>query len=207
LRGKKQSGRSKIGFSASLPSGKLEHARSYELLEMHETLKTLRIRMARPSDCEQLARMCTALWPDSSAREHARDLLPILQGKPRSTLPVTILVAEVSPEKREETQTEDANQATLVGFLEVGLRSHADGCDASHAVGFVEGWYVIENERHRGVGRKLVAAAEEWARSQGCTEMASDTWIDNTGSHRAHEAIGYEEVDRCVHYRKKLGKN
>jgi aminoglycoside 6'-N-acetyltransferase I len=34
--------------------------------------------------------------------------------------------------------------------------------------------------------------------------MASDTWIDNEGSQRAHEALGYEVVDHCVHYRKRL---
>ena len=34
--------------------------------------------------------------------------------------------------------------------------------------------------------------------------MASDTWIDNTLSQRAHEALGYTVVDRCVHYRKSL---
>ena len=56
----------------------------------------------------------------------------------------------------------------------------------------------------RGIGRMLVAAAEEWARSKGCKEMASDTWIDSEKSQRAHEAMGYEIVDRCVNYRKKL---
>ena len=43
-----------------------------------------------------------------------------------------------------------------------------------------------------------------WARLKGCREMASDTWIDHEGSQRAHEALGFEVVDRCVHYRKEL---
>jgi aminoglycoside 6'-N-acetyltransferase I len=34
--------------------------------------------------------------------------------------------------------------------------------------------------------------------------MASDTWLDNLGSQSAHEALGFEVVDRCVHYRKRL---
>jgi len=49
-----------------------------------------------------------------------------------------------------------------------------------------------------------LVAAEDWARSQGCVEMASDTWVDNDLSQRVHEALGYEVVDRCVHYRKTL---
>jgi aminoglycoside 6'-N-acetyltransferase I len=88
--------------------------------------------------------------------------------------------------------------------VEAGLRSHADGCDESHEVGYIEGWFVAQNWRARGIGRKLVAAAEDWARVHGCTEMASDTWIDNQTSQLAHQALGYEVVDRCVNYRKSL---
>jgi aminoglycoside 6'-N-acetyltransferase I len=118
--------------------------------------------------------MRMTLWPDASADE----------------IPATTFVAD----------TGDA----LVGFVEVGLRSHADGCDPAHPVGFIEGWFVEEGWRGRGVGRQLIAAAEDWARKQGCREMASDTWIDNEPSQRAHEALGYEVVDRCVNYRKAL---
>ncbi len=50
----------------------------------------------------------------------------------------------------------------------------------------------------------LIGAAEDRARSQSCTEIASDTWIDNEPSQRAHEALSFEVVDRCVHYRKAL---
>jgi aminoglycoside 6'-N-acetyltransferase I len=106
-------------------------------------------------------------------------------------MPLIIFVAEVS-------------DGTWVGFLEVDLRSHADGCNPSQAVGYIEGRYVAENYRHRGVGKKLLAKAEDWARSHRCLEMAFDAIIDNELSQRAHEALGYEVVDRCVHYRKRL---
>lgn len=46
--------------------------------------------------------------------------------------------------------------------------------------------------------------AEDWARGQGCVEMASDTWVDNEVSQRVHESPGYEVMDRCLHYRKTL---
>ena len=135
--------------------------------------------------------MREVLWPKTPAGEHARELTDILEGKPVTTLPLIILVAE-------------ASDRGLAGFLEVDLRSHADGCNPSRPVGYVEGWYVAENHRHRGIGRRLLAAAEDWARSQGCVEMASDTWVDNDVSQCVHEALGYEVVDRCVHYRKPL---
>jgi aminoglycoside 6'-N-acetyltransferase I len=50
----------------------------------------------------------------------------------------------------------------------------------------------------------LVQAAEEWARSQGLTEMASDTWLENEVSIRAHLKMGYQEAERLVHFMKKL---
>jgi len=126
--------------------------------------------------------MRASLWPESSFEEHLKEL---------DSAPVVNLIAE-------------ADDGTAVGFLEVALRSHADGCDTSRPVGFVEGWFVQEAFRNRGFGRDLMRAAEEWARAQGCMEMASDTWIDSDGSQRAHEALGFEVVDRCVHYRKAL---
>jgi aminoglycoside 6'-N-acetyltransferase I len=124
-----------------------------------------------------------ALWPDSSAEGHLREL--------ELGLPVVNFVAL---DERE----------WLIGFAEAGLRSHADGCDPLRPVGYLEGWFVREEFRNRGVGRALIRAAEDWARAKGCTEMASDALIDNHRSQRAHEALGFEVVDRCVHYRKRL---
>ena len=155
------------------------------------TVSDICIRLAQPSDRDHLVRLREALWPNSSAEEHTRELTAILEGEAPVTMPLIILVAE-------------ASDRMLVGFLEVDLRSHADGCNPARPVGYIEGWYVAEDHRHRGIGRKLLAVAEDWARSHGCVEMASDTWIDNEVSQRVHEALGYEVVDRCVHYRKTL---
>jgi len=156
-------------------------------------VENIHIRPAQASDLDQLALLCEALWPKSSAEEHALELRLVLGGKTPSllTMPLSIFVAE-------------KDDGTLAGFLEVDLRSHADGCNPSQAVGYIEGWYVAEDHRHRGVGRLLLARAEEWARSHRCVEMASDAIIDNELSQRVHEALGYEVVDRCVHYRKRL---
>lgn len=132
-----------------------------------------------------------ALWPDSSVEHHEEELLPTLAGKSPGILPLVYFLAE------------DENKM-VVGFVEVGLRSTADGCDWAHAVGYVEGWYVAESHRRRGVGAQLIAAAESWAREQGCTEMASDTQIDNTRSLQAHLRLGYEIAERSILFRKSL---
>src|SRR3954451_1508979 len=128
--------------------------------------------------------MLVALWPKESTRDHGRQIRSVISGQPRSTLPLTMFVAE--------------RAGVLVGFVEVGLRSHANGCDPIRAVGFVEGWYVIPRERRRGVGRALIAAAERWCRRQGCREMASDTWADHRLSVTAHTALGYVVEGRFV---------
>ena len=54
------------------------------------------VRLAQLSDRDQLARMREALWPKTSAEEHARELTQILEGKAPVTMPLIILVAEAS---------------------------------------------------------------------------------------------------------------
>jgi len=148
------------------------------------------VRAAQSSEVYAIARLAAALWPDAAVAEHASHAASIVMGMAPGALPVALLVAEYSGE--------------LVGFVEIGLRSHADGCDPSAPVGFIEGWFVAEKFRRHGVGRALIAAAEAWAREHGALELASDTWLDAEVSQRAHEALGFEVVDRCVHYRKSL---
>ncbi|MBL8671758.1 MAG: GNAT family N-acetyltransferase [Alphaproteobacteria bacterium] len=148
------------------------------------------VRPAASADLDAVAALRAALWPEASVAAHRAEAAATIAGTPASTLPLVILVAEAS--------------GRIAGFAEVGLRSHADGCDPRRPVGYLEGWFVEPDQRRRGIGRALVAAAEDWARGQGCREMASDTWADNAPSQRAHAALGFAEVDRCVTYRKAL---
>jgi aminoglycoside 6'-N-acetyltransferase I len=128
--------------------------------------------------------MRCALWPESTPSEQEAEACALISGETGSGLPSTLLVAE--------------NKREVVGFAEVGLRSHADGCDPTRPVGFLEGWYVQPEARRSGVGRMLVRAAERWARANGAVEMASDTWIDSEVSIQAHASVGFEEVYRNV---------
>ncbi len=91
----------------------------------------------------------------------------------------------------------------LLGFLELGQRKYAPGCSSS-PVPFIEGWYVVPDVRRRGIGRALVHAAEQWARSEGFKETASDSEIENAGSLAAHGALGYKEIERVVCFRRAL---
>jgi aminoglycoside 6'-N-acetyltransferase I len=149
------------------------------------------IRLARPSDARELAELCALLWPDGAAQEHLREVEQKIASGMSGTLPVCLFVG-------------DDSTGPLTGFIEVGLRSHADGCDTTRPVGYIEGWYVREPRRGKGIGRQLMRAAEDWSREKGCLEIASDALIDNPPSQHAHSALGFEVVDRCVHFRKPL---
>jgi aminoglycoside 6'-N-acetyltransferase I len=150
-----------------------------------------RVRLATRSDLASLTPMRTALWPESTSEHHSAELTRILDGSSPRVYPLFIFVAE-EPD------------GALMGFLEVNLRSAADGCDESRPVAYVEGWFVTDSRRRRGVGAALLAAAEDWARAQGCTEMASDTSIDNQLSQRVHQASGFAVTARSVLYKKQL---
>ena len=90
------------------------------------------------------------------------------------------------------------------GLVEVALRSdYVNGTDSS-PVGFLEGLDVNPAFRKQGVAAMLVKTAEQWVREQGCTEMASDALLDNTTSHAMHRALGFEETERVVYFRKLL---
>src|SRR5207302_11412637 len=93
--------------------------------------------------------------------------------------------------------------AEASALVELSIRAYGGGCGTDR-VALVEGWYVHPAWRRTGVGAELIRAAEAWARSQGCTEIASDTEADNVSSAAAHRALGFEEtaVVRC--FRKPL---
>jgi aminoglycoside 6'-N-acetyltransferase I len=91
----------------------------------------------------------------------------------------------------------------LGGFAEASVRRYANSNDESPCA-FLEGWWVDADIRRQGVGRALLAAVEEWARAQGFTELGSDALLDNTLSHQVHHALGFEERERVIYFRKWL---
>ena len=50
----------------------------------------------------------------------------------------------------------------------------------------------------------MVGAAEAWAVSRGCREMASDAHLDNAAGIAAHRALGFNDEAPTVRFRKWL---
>ncbi len=140
------------------------------------------IRKVQEKDKAEYLRMRLALWPDEEHEEALRQFF--------KTPTWITFVAEREAGK-------------LCGFIEVGQRPYAEGCETS-PVAFIEGWYVDPEMQRQGVGRKLVQSAESWAKENGFTEIASDTWLENEMSIKAHKALGYDEVERLVCFAKEL---
>jgi aminoglycoside 6'-N-acetyltransferase I len=145
----------------------------------------VRIREIAEADRPAWVRMRDALWPGSLWDHEVETQKYFATGGDR---PI-VFVAEADEQ--------------LVGFLELDFRKYAPEC-LSSPVPFIEGWYVEPAWQRQGVGRALVQAAEARALDLGYTEIASDVEIDNTGSIAAHRALGYEEVERTVAFRRSL---
>lgn len=143
------------------------------------------IRRASAADKPEWVRMRQMLWP----------------GAPLDILEYDL--DEILADPRQEVFIASRADGKLVAFIEASLREYAEGCETS-PVGYIEAWYVDETIRGQKLGREIMSTAENWARKKGCTEMASDTWLDNEGSIGAHVKTGYHEVERLVHFLKKL---
>ncbi|HBY98328.1 MAG: GNAT family N-acetyltransferase [Ardenticatenaceae bacterium] len=149
----------------------------------------MRVRAVEVADRGEWLRMRGFLWPEAAEAEHAADIDAFLRGPSEAELVLAVFVCERAP-------------GGLCGFLELSVRSYAEGCTG--AAPYVEGWYVDPDVRGQGIGRALMEAAEQWARERGYTELASDAELENRASHEAHRALGFEEVERAVHFRKAL---
>lgn len=128
-----------------------------------------------------------ALWPEGSEQEHRAEAQAMLWEQKEA---IALLVR--------------LPDGTAAGFAEAALRhDYVNGCSTS-PVAFLEGIYVRPEHRRKGFARLLCKAVEDWANRLGCRELASDVLVHNTRSQSMHEALGFEETERVVYYRKLL---
>jgi len=147
----------------------------------------MKIESVTTADRDVWLDMRGELWPDSR-ETHAGEVDRFFSGLARD--PLAALIAR-----------DDTGRA--LGFAELSMRSYAEGCSTDN-VAFLEGWFVVPEARGRGVSRALVAACEDWARSQGCTEFASDAQPENETSIAVHLALGFSDEGLVRCFRKKL---
>lgn len=136
----------------------------------------MRIREGRAEDAAELAALLVELgYPDEPERIAARAAAFAVEPSSR------VLVAE--------------EQGVLVGLASATvmplLHEEASWCRLSALV-------VVEQAGKEGVGRALVEAVEEFARTRGCrlVEVTSGERREREAAHRFYAALGYEEVSR-----------
>lgn len=132
-------------------------------------------------------RLREALWPHCAEADHRAEMRSLLAQPERFAQYVFYSEPNVA-----------------VGFVEASLRNDYVPGTNSSPVAFLEGIYVAPDARHHGVAARLVSEIERWARARGCTELASDTQLENGASQRVHEALGFRQTERIVCFAKHL---
>ena len=140
---------------------------------------------ATEKDALTVAGLAIKMWEDNVLEELAAELAEII-GSSESAVFLGIVDGQV------------------IGFAQCQLRhDYVEGTDSS-PVGYLEGIFIEKAYRRKGFAKQLLAACENWAKEQGCTEFASDCELDNTESLRFHLSLGFEEANRVICFKKIL---
>ena len=143
------------------------------------------IRQALLSDQEIVTKLALLLWPDNDEIKLAREFAETLCSKQSA-----VFLYETGAEP--------------VAFCVCGLRHDYVEGTGSSPVGYVEGIYVLEAFRRKGIAAALLERCEKWARENGCAEFASDCELTNGKSIAFHKAVGFSEANCIVCFTKKL---
>ncbi|NET39937.1 MAG: GNAT family N-acetyltransferase [Cyanothece sp. SIO1E1] len=145
------------------------------------------IKEATIADLDAWIELRIQLWPQCSNEECQSDCLKIVESNRE-----TCFISYLSPDEKQG-----------IGFIEVSTRDYVEGCRSS-PVGYIEGIFVSKGYRKRGLGTTLIEKSYEWLLSKGCSEVGSDSLIDNETSISFHKQIGFEEIERHVVFKKAI---
>lgn len=143
------------------------------------------IRVAHKADAEAVTGLALRLWPDHAYADLLAEMSGYIDGAESA---IFLAEAEGQP----------------IGFAQCGLRHDYVEGTGSSPVGYLEGIYVVEDNRRAGVATKLAAACEAWARAHDCREFASDCELSNALSIAFHLGAGFLEAGRLVCFTKEL---
>ena len=143
------------------------------------------IKRATNEDAVTLAKLAIQMWEDNILEELAEEFAELVRSEEAACF-----LKYVKDE--------------AVGFAQCQLRhDYVEGTDTS-PVGYLEGILVEEQFRHAGFAKELLQACEDWTKEKGCTEFASDCELENTESLKFHMAMGFEEANRVICFKKNI---
>ncbi|HIV03500.1 MAG TPA: GNAT family N-acetyltransferase [Candidatus Aphodoplasma excrementigallinarum] len=132
-----------------------------------------------------VVRLALMLWPDNAETELKEELAPLLE-----SADAAFFLAQ--------------EQGGWVGFAQCQLRRDYVEGTSSSPVGYLEGIYVIEPCRRRGIAAAPLEECQLWAKGQGRREFASDCELGNDESLRFHESVGFREANRIICFTKRI---
>jgi GNAT superfamily N-acetyltransferase len=143
------------------------------------------VRAARTDDLAALTELAAQLGYPADQSTIAGRLEAILSGKVDND----VLVA---------TDT----VGNVVGFVHVSIRPLLVADRTAEICGLV----VTESTRGNGHGKRLMAAAEKWARERDCVEVSLRSNIIREDAHQFYKCIGYEVYKTSLAFKKKLDR-
>ena len=143
------------------------------------------IKSAVKSDARILAELAIQMWKDSTVMDLEKGFEELIANEK-----AVCFIKYVD------------NKA--IGFAQCQLRTdYVEGTETS-PVGYLEGIFIVEKYRYSGYAKELLIECEKWAKEKNCSEFASDCELDNNDSFNFHIAMGFEEANRIICFRKDL---
>jgi aminoglycoside 6'-N-acetyltransferase I len=146
----------------------------------------MNFKFATSSDLPDWLGMALALWSYES-KEDMESLFHTLSASDNDE----VLIARTA-------------EGIAAGFANISIRKeYVEGSNSS-PVGYIEGIYVKPEYRKQGIAKKFIEFAEDWSRIRGCTELGSDTEIENVESQKFHRHTGFGGESHIVHFMKTI---
>jgi GNAT superfamily N-acetyltransferase len=143
---------------------------------------TMQIRTARLADAPRLAELSTQLgYPSTAAQVEAR-------------------LARLPADGSHIVYVAEQEGGSVVGWVHV----HANPTVETDARAEVAGLVVDLRCRNAGIGRRLMEAAENWAREKGLPAVTLRSNIIREGARRFYESLGYTLIKTQHAFRKEL---
>ena len=138
--------------------------------------RSVTIRLASQGDAEQLARLCEQLGYHVAVEQLSLRLTPLLLQSDHA-----LFVAERA-------------DGHLLGWV------HVYHCFLVHTdpEAQIGGLVVDAAVRRSGAGHRLMQAAEQWAREQGCWAIYLRSHVSRVDAHQFYHKIGYHIVTSSV---------
>ena len=146
------------------------------------TSSAVTIRRARPSDADAIAGLAAQLGYSAEPSAVADRLSRVLAHSNQQ-----FLVAD--------------HEERPVGWIHMLVSEYVE----AEAFVVIGGLVVDREYRNRGIGRRLLAKAEEWAAQQGCSVVRLSSSVQRTDAHAFYERAGYAKLKTQYSFGKAVG--